>query len=289
MAKKSTNVARSQTEAMVLTYAASMPELGQFRVADALCQRGIQISPSAVRAIWKRHDLETLYKRVSAIEQQGPRSRPRMTERQRARFKRAAHRVQLLKNIESENHGGISQTRRRHLLVAAAQAFYRHGYKGATLKGIAEAGGILPGSIYHYFRSKEDLYVQVHDEGFKDLNAAVTQALAHLTDPRRRLEAACAAHLRLLVGGDALAGFTGNTLVFTPNIDMLNKRVIKVRDAYEARIRALVEALDLPARIDRTQFRLALLGALNWTQTWYRRGKKSPSQIAHDLVEIFCR
>src|ERR1039458_9909483 len=167
MAKRSTHKARSQTEAMVLTYAASMPELGQFRVADALCQRGIQISPSAVRTIWKRHDLETLYKRVLAIEQRGTRSGPRMTEAQRARFKRAAHRLQLLKDVETRSEERRSQTRRRHLLVAAAQAFYRHGYKGATLKGIAEAGGILPGSIYHYFRSKEDLYVQVHDEGFK--------------------------------------------------------------------------------------------------------------------------
>jgi len=289
MARRTAHKAQSQTEVMVLTYAASMPELGQFRVASALCQRGIQISPSTVRAIWKRHDLETLYKRVSAIERRGPRGGLRMTEAQRARFKRAAHRLQLIKDIETENRGGTSKTRRRHLLVAAAQAFYRHGYKGATLKRIAQAGGILPGSIYHYFRSKEDLYVQVHDEGFKDLNAAVTKALAHLTDPRRRLEAACSAHLTLLVGGDPLAGFTGNTLVFTPNIDMLNKRVIKVRDAYEARMRALVDALDLPASIDRTQFRLALLGALNWTQTWYRRGKKTPSQIAHDLMKIFCR
>ena len=289
MTRTSTREAAPETEAMVLAYAASLPELGQFSVAEALYRRGVKISPSAVRAIWKRHELETLYKRVSAIEKRGPRKRPRLTEGQRARFKRAARRQQLLKDVETENRGGKSKIRRRQLLVAAAQAFHRHGYKGATLKGIAEAGGILPCSIYHYFNSKEDLYVQVHDEGFKDLNAAVTGALAHVRDPRARLEAACAAHLALLVGGDALAGFTGNTLVFTPNMDMLNKRLIKVRDAYEARIRALVDALDLSAGIDRTQFRLALLGALNWTQVWYRPGKKTPSQIAHDLVEIFCR
>jgi len=183
MAKGNTGKTQSTTEMLVLNYAASMPELGQFRVADALFQRGIQISPSAVRAIWKRHNLETLYKRVSAIEQRGPGSGPLMTEAQRARFRRAEHRLKLLKDVENEDRGGRSQPRRHHLLVAAAKAFLHHGYKGATLKGIAETGGILPGSIYHYFRSKEDLYVQVHDEGFKDLNATVTQALAHVTDP----------------------------------------------------------------------------------------------------------
>lgn len=280
----------SDIEAIVLKYAASEPELGQFRVADALHQRGIQISPSGVRAIWKRHDLETLYKRVSAIEENGPRAGSRLNGVQRARFKRAERRWKLSKNADVENRGGKSNMRRRHLLIAAARAFYRHGYKGATLKVIAEAGGILPGSIYHYFHSKEDLFVQAHDEGFKDLNAAVDKALAQVRNPRQRLEAACAAHLNLLLDdGDTLAGFTGNSLLFTPNAGMLIKRLVKVRNAYEARFRAMINVLDLPAHIDRTQFRLALLGALNWTQFWYKKGRKTPSEIAHDLVNIFCR
>jgi hypothetical protein len=51
----------------------------------------------------------------------------------------------------------------------------------------------------------------------------------------------------------------------------------------------MIDALDLPPYIDRTVFRLGLLGALNWTQVWYRRGKKSPPEIAHALVQIFCQ
>ncbi|MBE0612716.1 MAG: TetR family transcriptional regulator [Burkholderiales bacterium] len=277
-------------EAIVLACAASKPELGQFRVADELRRRGIQISPSGVRAIWKRHELETLYKRVSAVEKHRSRTGTRMNDAQRARFERAEHRWELLKNAGVDSRRGKSDMRRRHLLIAAARAFYREGYKGATLKEIAKAGGILPGSIYHYFRSKEDLFVQAHNEGFKDLNAAIDQALANVRNPRQRLEAACAAHLGLLLDdGDVLAGFTGNSLVFTPNAGMLTKRLLKVRNAYEARFRTLIDVLDLPARIDRTQFRLALLGALNWTRFWYKKGKKTPSEIARELVNIFCR
>ena len=173
-------------------------------------------------------------------------------------------------------------------MVIAARAFGRHGYRGATLKEIAEAAGILPGSIYHYFRSKEDLLLQVHDEGFKDINDAIDQALVHAKGPRRRLEAACAAHLKLLLSANPLAGFTGGSL-FAPNMGKLSKRFVKVRDAYEERYGTLIDALDIPPHIDRTVFRLALLGALNWAQVWYKRGKKSPEEIAHQLVEIFCR
>jgi AcrR family transcriptional regulator len=288
MARMLTPVTRSQAEAMVLAYAATEPELGQFRVADALCRRGVQISPSGVRAIWKRHQLETLYKRISALPERDPRSRSRLSGVQQARFRRAERRWQILETGAGENRGGKSKTLRYHLLIVAAQAFHRHGFKGATLKEIAEAGGILPGSIYHYFRSKDDLFSQVHDEGFKAINAAIDKALAQARDPRQRLEAACAAHLKVLVSDNALAGFTGSSL-FNHDMAMLTRRLIKVRDAYEARFRAMIDALDLPPHIDRGVFRLALLGALNWTQVWYKRGRKSPSDIAHAMVDIYCR
>ena len=285
--RTSTPKTQSQAEAMVLAFAASEPELGQFRVAEALCRRGVQISPSGVRAIWKRHQLETLYKRVSAISKRSPRGRVRLNGVQQARFKRAERRSQLLRTGAGEDSGGKSKTLRHHLLVVAAQAFHRHGYKGATLKEIAEAAGILPGSIYHYFHSKEDLFVEVHDAGFKDINEAIDKALAHVKNPRQRLITACATHLKLLVSANALAGFTGSSL-FNPDMGMLTRRLVKIRDAYEARFRTMIDALDLPPHIDRTLFRLALLGSLNWTQVWYKRGRKSPSDIAHALIQIYC-
>ncbi len=288
MARTATPKTRSQAEAMVLAFAASEPELGQFRVADALCRRGVQISPSGVRAIWKRHQLETLYKRVSAISESSPRGRSRLNAIQQARFKRAERRRQLVGMGAGKDRGGKSKTLRHHLLIVAAHAFHRHGYKGATLKEIAEAAGILPGSIYHYFRSKEDLFVEVHDEGFREINAALDQALAHVKDPRQRLETVCATHLTLLVSANALAGFTGSSL-FAHDMGMLTRRLIKVRDAYEERFRSMIDALELPPHINRRLFRLGLLGALNWTQVWYKRGRQSPSEIAHDLIEIFCR
>ena len=71
-------------------------------------------------------------------------------------------------------------------------------------------------------------------------------------------------------------------------MEMLTGRLVKIRDAYEARFRVIIDALDLPPHIDRRLFRLALLGALNWTQVWYKRGRKSPSAIARALVDIYC-
>ena len=64
----------------------------------------------------------------------------------------------------------------------------------------------------------------------------------------------------------------------------LQKRMIAERDAYEARIRAMIEALPLPPDVDRGLLRLALLGAVAWTRVWYKPGRKTPAEIARNWI-----
>ena len=49
------------------------------------------------------------------------------------------------------------QARRRELFALAAPVFRRDGYRGSTIKALAHACGLSPASLYHYFRSKEEL------------------------------------------------------------------------------------------------------------------------------------
>jgi len=137
--------------------------------------------------------------------------------------------------------------------------------------------------MYHHFRSKEDLFVSVHAEGFRLLNEAVDVAIDGETDPWDRLEAACAAHIGALVQGNDVLVVTGTSL-FHISGPALRRRLSRDRKAYDERLRALVDALPLPSDVDRSILRLSLLGALNWTHIWYQPGKKTPKQIAHQLI-----
>jgi hypothetical protein len=47
-----------------------------------------------------------------------------------------------------------------------------------------------------------------------------------------------------------------------------------------------VASLRLPRGTDRRTLRLMLLGALNWSQTWYQPGRDSPKTIARRLVAL---
>jgi TetR/AcrR family transcriptional regulator, cholesterol catabolism regulator len=142
--------------------------------------------------------------------------------------------------------------------------------------------------MYHHFRSKEDLFATVHAEGFRQLHEAVDRALQGRTGPWKRLEAAIAAHLNELVKHTDIPGVTGASLFHAAPAG-LQRRLNRERNAYENRFRDLIAALPLPPDVDQTLLRLTLLGAMNWTRTWYRPGKKTPAEIAHHLVDKILR
>ena len=55
----------------------------------------------------------------------------------------------------------LSETRRTQILEAAVRVFARRGFDRATIKDIAGSAGLSEGSIYNYFRSKEELLVHI--------------------------------------------------------------------------------------------------------------------------------
>src|SRR4051794_3306563 len=59
---------RAELEQAVIEMAIENPALGQVRVANELTKRGQFVSPTGVRGIWLRNDLQTFAKRLKALE-----------------------------------------------------------------------------------------------------------------------------------------------------------------------------------------------------------------------------
>jgi AcrR family transcriptional regulator len=277
---------RDDIEQAILQHARDFPDHGQARVAQEMAARGLRISASGVRYIWQAHDLETAYKRLKAL--QASSGDDSLSESQRALLRRGTLTRRLARGTRLQRAPGVvvePDDRRQLILDTAARLFGERGYDGASVRDIAEQVGLLPGSIYHHFSSKDDLFVEVHKEGFRQLSDTVEQALSSESDPWARLEIACASHIRALVEGNSISTVTGFSL-FSLKEPRLKIRLQRDRDRYETIFVGLVAALDLPGTIDRTLLRMFLFGALNWTLVWFRPGKKSPQNIARQLVTL---
>jgi len=174
--------------------------------------------------------------------------------------------------------------RRQDLLDAAARRFARQGFHAASMRDIARAVGMLPGSLYYHFASKDALLLAVYAEGVRRIAERVDAAVQRAATPWARLEAACVAHGEMLLDGGDYAQVV--IRVRPEDCAAMAARLTALRDAHEDRFKALVAALDLPAGADRQALRLMLLGALNWSQTWYRPGGDSPAAIARRFLAL---
>lgn len=63
------------------------------------------------------------------------------------------------------------------LLEAARDVFAERGYRGASIRDIAARAGFSVGGVYQFYPSKDELYVDVLDEGWTRLKAEISVAL----------------------------------------------------------------------------------------------------------------
>jgi TetR/AcrR family transcriptional regulator, cholesterol catabolism regulator len=187
-------------------------------------------------------------------------------------------------SINSASRAPRQDNRRQQLLDVAARLFRERGYHVTSMRDIAHEVGMLSGSIYYHFSSKEELLLAVYEEGLRHIAEQVDAAVAERNTPWERLEAGCAAHLEALL---ELSDYTQVMIrVLPPEGGKVAERLLELRDQYEARFRELIDALALPEDADRRYLRLLLMGGLNWSHVWYRPGGDTPAVIAHRMINL---
>ncbi|EGV29542.1 transcriptional regulator, TetR family [Thiorhodococcus drewsii AZ1] len=279
----------SVIETEILRLARERPELGQAGVAKTLRGRNLEVSPSGVRYILQRHGLETTFKRLQALAEQSSDGIEALTEQQRQYLARGALTQSLSRPSPSQPQDGESDEpidRRQIVLNAAAQLFSEKGYEGTSIRDIAARAGLLPGSVYHYYASKEELFIEVHREGIAQVKARIESAIAQSADPWERLRIACEVHFAGILEGAPIDRIAGRNLALTGKVDLL-KRTTPYRNDYENVFRDLIDALPAAPGTDRSLLRLFLLGGMNWACLWYRPGGiRSPEEIARVMFDM---
>jgi len=76
---------------------------------------------------------------------------------------------------------------RNAIVAAAMRLFHEKGYAATTMEAVAEAAGVAKGSIYNYFRNKQDLYRQVFTASLSEDDTRAQAVSALPASPTERL------------------------------------------------------------------------------------------------------
>lgn len=195
----------------------------------------------------------------------------------------------ILQSLIAENLVSDPDSARGRLLREAARLFRDKGYERTTVRDLAAAVGIQSGSLFHHFRTKEEILKAVMVETIR-LNTAVMQAAMEAADSSRdKLRALVSAELESINGqtGEAMA-----VLVFEWRSlsEASQAEVLKLRDIYEALWLDVLSVLKDEGALIADPFvvRRMLTGALSWTVTWYRpeRGGLTREGLTDQVVAM---
>ena len=177
----------------------------------------------------------------------------------------------VLDELVQSNRITDPQSAKGRLMRAAAHLFKTKGYERTTVRELGAAVGIQSGSLFHHFKSKEDILLGVMEETIIINMARMHEALSQANSSENSLLALIQCEL------DSVHTDTGeamSVLVYEWRSLKQEKQkyILQLRDEYETLWLNTIKQSIAEGKIDQDPFilRRLLAGAIGWTTTWYR-------------------
>jgi AcrR family transcriptional regulator len=174
------------------------------------------------------------------------------------------------------------------VLRAASLVFMEKGFGSATIDEIAERIGATKGRVYHYYRSKTDLFLALQIWGVEHFltNIRPISRDLSLTPPDRLYNMALRHVVMTLTGygfeSTGLARETSLLSITTTAQHQTRRRLIELRDQYEDLFASVVEDGIKSGHFEKVRPRLVtkpMMGALTSPLQWFKPGAQNPSSI----------
>nr|WTB30482.1 TetR/AcrR family transcriptional regulator [Streptomyces sp. NBC_00830] len=183
-----------------------------------------------------------------------------------------------------------SPERRRELLDTAAEVFAAQGYNATTVRRIADEAGMLAGSLYYHFDSKESMIDEILSTFLTELWAGYDAVLAADLGPRETIEALVTESFREIDRHRAAVAIyqkESKRLATQPRFAYLVDSQQKFEKAWlgtlERGVTAEVFRADLDIRLTYRFVRDTVWVAASW----YRPGgQHSPEEIARQYLSM---
>ena len=191
-----------------------------------------------------------------------------------------------------------AKERRREILMGAARAFARGGYDATNIDQIANECGLAKGHLYHYFRSKQEIFTEIRIDAYKRvIQRLATIAPAASNDPEMALRNAISVVIgRTFNAGDCYDDveryepLLGNPVSLSPENRQRIRTLSRRYDQMFASILRRGMDKGIFTRGDPKLMTFVILRAVNSVHNWYRAGGKwKPKWIVEQITEQLVR
>ena len=195
----------------------------------------------------------------------------------------------MARSTTSGDVSAARRNRRDEVMRAAIEVFFDKGYAASSVQDVADAVGVLKGSLYYYMESKEDLLRWIVEDVHAQSKAILDEVLAMDVPAIERLQEYIERHLKwYLVNVEEVTVFFRDSRYLTG--ESLQTATTR-RRAYERAIRNLITVAqkegDVDGSVDPKSAAHFILSAVNHVPDWYRRGGGDPvSRVAATYADL---
>ncbi len=180
--------------------------------------------------------------------------------------------------------------RRQEILRSAARAFKKKGFYATTMEDIASELLMTQGSLYYYFKSKEEILYECHRLSMQQILDTLEWVRGAEAPAAVKIRTLVEEHVAVLI--DDLQA-SAMALEFTALGEPYLSRIIAMRDRYEDGFRRILREGIEAGEFVPVNPRLAgfmILGGINWIARWFDpRGPLSPQTVAQHFADLFLR
>ncbi|MGN6161892.1 MAG: TetR/AcrR family transcriptional regulator [Marmoricola sp.] len=165
--------------------------------------------------------------------------------------------------------------RRGELLRIAGDLFAQRGFRNTTVRDIADGAGILSGSLYHHFDSKESMVDELLDTFQTALFATYDEIVASDRSPIAKIEAVVRASFDAIDQHHSEVAIFQNDATYLSSFDRfgyLAERNARFRDLWSGLLKDAIAAGELRADLDVDLVYRFLRDTVWVAVTWYRPG-----------------
>lgn len=186
--------------------------------------------------------------------------------------------------------GSGATTRRSEILTKAASLFAKQGISATTVREIADAVGILSGSLYHHFESKEEMVHEIIASYLEDLHVRYRAVANANTDPLACLKALIHTSFESLdthAYACEIYQNDHNYISRLPNYAALRKVSQSTQRIWLDTLTAGVTNGEFRDDVDTTIFYRFLRDAIWMSIRWQRPGARRTDDLAAACISVF--